>query len=79
MVPTLHREGGFSFRFYASDHAEPPHVHVLGNDGRAKLWLKKPVSVAHMRGYNRAQIGRIEEITKRERARFLRAWYRFFA
>ena len=77
-MPTVHRERGYSFRFYPSDGSEPPHVHVVGNDGRAKLWLEARVSLAYSRRYNRAQIRRIEEITERERARFLTAWRRFF-
>jgi len=27
------------FYFYASDRAEPMHVHVEGGDGSAKFWL----------------------------------------
>jgi hypothetical protein len=38
VVPTLHREAGYAFRFRASDQGEPPHVHVEGN-GDAKFWL----------------------------------------
>ena len=30
---------GYKFRFYSSDRAEPPHVHVLRGENVAKIWL----------------------------------------
>lgn len=36
-VPTVHREAGYVFYFYAEEGIEPPHVHVDKGDGTAKL------------------------------------------
>jgi uncharacterized protein DUF4160 len=38
-MPTVLRVGPYRFFFYASDRAEPVHVHVEGGDGSAKFWL----------------------------------------
>ena len=38
-MPTILRVGAYRFFFYASDRAEPVHVHVEGADGTAKFWL----------------------------------------
>jgi Domain of unknown function (DUF4160) len=41
--PTLLREGPYRFYFYAGDGAEPAHVHVEGDGGEAKYWLRPVV------------------------------------
>lgn len=38
-VPTLLREGGYRFKFWSDEGSEPPHVHVRGHGGSAKVWL----------------------------------------
>jgi hypothetical protein len=73
-VPTLHREAGYSFKFRASDGSERPHVHVIGNGGRAKVWLVPSLEVENTRGYDVKQMGRILEITKDHRDEWLDAW-----
>lgn len=77
-VPTLLREEGFEFRFRARDRPEPPHVHVSGNDGRAKVWLRPSVSLASARGYTQQQIDRILKITEEHSDEFLAAWREYF-
>jgi len=49
-VPTVHREAGCAFYFYAEEGTEPPHVHVDKGDGTAKLWLQ-PVRLRAGRGF----------------------------
>lgn len=66
------------FRFYAADGVEPPHVHVLGNDGFAKLWLAPDVRLHDSRGYSRRQIERIIEVTTAHRDEWLARWHEFF-
>jgi hypothetical protein len=77
-LPTLHREGGFAFKFYASDGAEPPHVHVLGTGGKAKVWLVPSVEVEDVRGYDESQTNRILEVVRQHRDEWLAAWNGFF-
>lgn len=76
-VPILHREARFVFRFYSSDRGEPPHVHVVGNDGRAKVWLA-PVEVVRVRRYDGRQRSLIEHIAREHRHEWLKAWNDFF-
>ena len=78
-VPTLHRERGYVFRFRAIDRGVPPHIHVRGNRGAAKLWLFPHVRVAQRRRYTAVQINEIVRITERKQDEFLAAWRRFFA
>ena len=57
---------------FMSDCVEPHHVHVDGNDGLAKLWLK-PVSVANTMGYSLREINRIKRIVQGDRVALIRA------
>jgi len=77
VVPTLHREAGYEYRFFSADRVEPPHVHVRGNGGSAKLWLPT-LEVATSRGYNQRQLRQIVEIAQRRRNDFLDRWHEFF-
>jgi len=77
-VPALLRVRGFRFRFRASDGGEPPHVHVDGNGGSAKLWLVPKVRIERSRKYSREQIGEISRIAGENRQAWLESWSRFF-
>jgi hypothetical protein len=65
-MPTLLRAGPYRLFMFMSACAEPPHVHVEGNDGVAEFWLQ-PVSVADGVGYSPREIHRIRAIVSRER------------
>jgi hypothetical protein len=78
MVPVLLRKAGYDFRFRAKDAGEPPHVHIRGNGGVAKIWLRS-LRIAKRRGYSRRHIDEIRRITERHQAEWLAAWSRFFA
>jgi hypothetical protein len=41
---TVHRAYGFRFVIFANDHS-PPHVHVFGQGGEAKIALQGPDGV----------------------------------
>lgn len=38
-MPTIAVIQGYRFHFYASDHAEPVHIHISKANGYAKIWL----------------------------------------
>jgi hypothetical protein len=76
-VPLLLRLRGYEFRFFAGDGGEPPHVHVRGNSGRAKIWLAR-VEIAHSEYYSERRREEIIRITRAHRAEWLAAWARFF-
>ncbi|MBU6422481.1 MAG: DUF4160 domain-containing protein [Chloroflexota bacterium] len=64
---------GYLFGFYVSEPAnEPPHIHVKGRGGRAKLWLD-PVEVEESR-YSRGETGEIVRIVHEQQTRFMEAW-----
>ncbi len=65
-MPTLLRAGPYRLFMFMSDCAEPHHVHVEGNDGLAKFWLR-PVSLAENVGYSPREIQRIRRLVNRER------------
>jgi hypothetical protein len=70
-MPTLMRAGPYRLFIFMFDCAEPPHVHVEGNDGLAKFWLR-PVSLADSLGYSPREINRIRAIVVRERMTLIR-------
>lgn len=45
-MPTLLIRDGFKFFFYANEH-EPKHIHVIKNDGFAKIELKSLKAVSN--------------------------------
>ena len=73
-LPTLLRAGPYRLFMFMpmSDCADPPHVHVEGNDGVAKFWLR-PVSLADNVGYSPREIRRIRSIVERDRVSLIRA------
>jgi hypothetical protein len=76
-MPTVLRIAGYRFHFFSGDWNEPPHIHVDGDDKRAKVWLRE-IRVAKTGGFNEAELRRIMQIVSENRARFLEAWNEFF-
>ena len=77
-MPILLRVRGYVFLFRSSDGGEPPHVHVIGNEGRAKIWLTPEVGLARRGRYSKKRIDEIIRITTEHREEWLDAWSRFF-
>jgi hypothetical protein len=75
-MPTIFIDG-YKFRFYSSDIAEPPHVHIIKGENVAKIWLQ-PVSVQYNRGYNSADLNRLIRLTRTNQTRLLEVWYDYF-
>ena len=76
-MPTVLRSGPYRFFFYSSDGNEPLHIHVARDDAVAKFWLD-PVHLENSRGFDRAEIRRIERIVEENRERLLRSWHEHF-
>jgi hypothetical protein len=57
---------------FMSDCVEPHHVHVDGNEGLAKFWLR-PVSLAENVGYSPREIHRIRQVVANQRTHLIRA------
>ncbi len=77
-MPTVHREAGYVFYFYAEEGTEPPHVHVDKGDGTAKLWLD-PVRLVWTEGLKVNEVRQVLRIAERQQAKLLKAWNEFFA
>ena len=64
---------GYSFGFFVSEPVnEPPHVHVKGKDGSAKLWLA-PVRLVRS-SYAPGETNEIVDIVHEHEDRFLEMW-----
>lgn len=78
MMPTVLRKYGFRFHFYSADRYEPPHIHVDGNGGEAKVWLAD-LKVAEAGGFSQRDLARILEVVEEHRQQMLEAWNDYFA
>jgi hypothetical protein len=76
-MPTVLRDGPFSFIFFSSDRGEPPHIHVSRDRQIAKFWLD-PVTLAKNRGFAEHELKRIERLVVQQRDLLLEAWHEYF-
>ncbi len=74
---TVHRAHGFQFTIFANDHA-PPHIHVFGQGGEAKIDLLPggDVVVTWTNGIARADLRRILAEARDQHKMLSRAWER---
>jgi hypothetical protein len=76
-MPTVLRVGSYRFFFYASDHDEPPHVHVEAGERTAKFWLA-PVRIQRSSGFGRVELRRVQQLVLRHRDELMKAWDEYF-
>jgi hypothetical protein len=77
LMPTVLREGPYSFVFYSSDIAEPPHIHVKRDKKVAKFWLE-PISLENNRGFAKHELRDIQKRVAEHRDTLLEAWREHF-
>jgi hypothetical protein len=77
-MPTVPRDGPYSFVFFSSDRGEPPHIHVKRDQQIAKFWLE-PVSCAKNRGFPEHELATVERLTSKHRQMLLDAWHEHIA
>jgi hypothetical protein len=75
--PTVLRSGPYRLFFFASDRAEPVHVHVTRDAKTAKFWLS-PVRLAYNLGFAPTELKRIEGLVRDHDAHLLKAWDEYF-
>jgi hypothetical protein len=75
-MPTWLIERGFRCRIVTADCVEPPHIHVRGHGGAAKLWLA-PVRVAQVRGYNQHLLTQVARIVREHQDELLERWHEY--
>jgi hypothetical protein len=74
-LPTLLNQDGFKFFFYANEH-EPKHIHVMKNEGFAKIELE---NLAVVQNYLKAKdLKRALEIIAENKNNFERVWNEWF-
>ncbi len=71
-MPTVHREAGMRFIIYVDDHP-PPHVHVEGKGGRAKIAIDDAVLV-WQRGFTRSDMKIALDAVKVRQSERMRSW-----
>ena len=77
MSPTIFRERGLRFYFFSREETRI-HIHVLGADGQAKVWLEPNIEVAYNHGLRDTTVG-IALALIREREHEIRAaWEQHF-
>ncbi|MEI6328835.1 MAG: DUF4160 domain-containing protein [Pseudanabaena sp. ELA645] len=67
---------GFKFQFYSSDRGEPPHIHVVKAEKRAKIWLYN-LEVSWSRDFSQRELSQILEILSQNQQE-LTEWYNGF-
>ena len=74
---TVHRAHGFRFVIFPNDHS-PPHVHVFGQGGEAKITLSGPTGVTldWVVGIGRGDLRRVIQEAWSERERLMAMWRR---
>lgn len=67
---------GYKLQFYSADRHEPPHIHVVRAEKRAKIWLQD-LTIAWSRNFNHRELNQILSILD-ERQQKLMEWYHGF-
>jgi hypothetical protein len=72
---TVHRAHGFRFVIFANDH-RPPHVHVFGGGGEARMVLEGPegIGLDWVVGISRPDLRRVMHEVEREKGRLIGLW-----
>jgi len=77
LMPTVLRDGPYSFIFFSSDRGEPSHIHVQRERSVAQFWLE-PVALVTNRGFRAHEIRRITRLVVQHQAALLEAWHDYF-
>ena len=78
MSPTVFREGGYRFFFFAREEPRM-HGHAICGDGEAKYWLKPDVELAKNHRLSRAQLKEVERIIEEHYDEITSAWNAHFS
>ncbi len=80
-MPVVFRYRGFRFYFYSNegDPREPAHIHVRGDGGEAKFWLRPTVRLAYNDGFNARSLAELLGVAEARQADFERAWDDYFS
>jgi len=76
-MPTIIREGSYSFVFFSSDRSEPPHIHIKHDWQIAKFWLN-PAALAKNKGFSSHELNQIAQLVKKHEQSLMEAWHDYF-
>jgi hypothetical protein len=76
-MPTVLRDGPYSFVFFSSDREEPVHIHVKRDRHIAKFWLE-PVRFAKSQGFADHELRIIERLVEKHEQTLVEAWHDHF-
>jgi len=77
MSPTIFRARGLRFFFFSREE-ERMHVHVLGEEGEAKIWIDPKIEVARSHGLGDRTLGVALGLVKEREDEIRRAWHQHF-
>ena len=77
MSPTIHREKAFRFYFNSNEETRI-HVHVEGENGKAKFWLEPIIALADYRGFKAHELNEIEKLVDKNQEKFKNEWNKHF-
>lgn len=78
MSPTIFRAEGLRFFFFSREEARI-HVHVLGADGEAKIWMEPEIQVARNYGLSRKKLKTALRLVKEREDEIREAWGEHFS
>jgi hypothetical protein len=77
-VPNVTRVGPYRLHFYSNNGIEPVHVHIEAGGRTAKFWIK-PVRMEHSKGFNAADLAKIQKIVESHSQTIERKWHEYFS
>ncbi|MGC1377793.1 MAG: DUF4160 domain-containing protein [Anaerolineales bacterium] len=77
MSPTIYREGQYRFYFNSNEESRQ-HVHVEGQNGKAKFWLEPILALADYHGLKAHELKEIEKMIDKRQQEFKDAWNAHF-
>jgi hypothetical protein len=77
MSPTIFRAKGLRFHFFSREE-ERMHVHVLGQEGEAKVWMEPQIEVAADSHLSEKTLGVALELIREHEDEIREAWRRHF-
>ena len=74
-MPTLFKLFGLIFRIYTRDH-QPPHVHVISQEGEAIFIIDQEVTVKDNKGMKPKDVSLAVSILEENKEIILEEWHR---
>ena len=79
-MPVVFRYKGFRFFFYSNEGSprEPVHVHVRGEGGEAKFWVRPSVRLAESDDIDARALRELAQVVEQNAELIERAWNEYF-